>query len=232
MVFVNNKIKQEIKNIEIPSELHKRSKMGILKAKSEMRGNRRKLSKLLPYFATAACLAILIPLGLSVHLNNGVTRPNPQTTDGNAPPKQIQGSHQNIKSSKTSDKIKSAKEVREEDQAKAKRLGYDNPQRMALDGVADDMIKGVNNTKPEYTDFKYLLKDLNGDKNKDVRNYDTDIASSYVYAKYFMKVEPNNKADEQKLLDQATKVVESNHAPKDVQDLKDLISQLNQKYNK
>ena len=62
---MNNKIKEEINNIEIPKTLHKRSKIGILTAKSEMQGNKKRISKMLPYVAMMAIFVILIPLGLS-----------------------------------------------------------------------------------------------------------------------------------------------------------------------
>ena len=35
MTFVNNKINQELQKIEIPKELHERSKMGVKEAKAE-----------------------------------------------------------------------------------------------------------------------------------------------------------------------------------------------------
>jgi hypothetical protein len=107
--------------------------------------------------------------------------------------------------------------------------GENYKQLISLDGFAADMVKGVNNMVPEYSDFKYFLRDTNRLKND--KDSSTFIASTYIYAKYFLKVEPKYKADEGKLLEQATKVVKSNHAPNDVQDLKQMISQLTQKYN-
>ena len=106
-----------------------------------------------------------------------------------------------------------------------KNKGNQNEQLIALDQIAEDMIKGQNNAKPEFSSFKYLILDLNKDKNKEA-NYDTDISGSYVYAKYFMKVEPKEKVNEQKLLDQAILVIKSNHASKDVANLKALIEKL------
>lgn len=66
---MNNKIKEEMNKIQIPKALHRRSKIGILKAKSEWQGNKKRISKMLPYVAMIAIFVILIPLGFS-QLNN------------------------------------------------------------------------------------------------------------------------------------------------------------------
>lgn len=54
---MSNKIKQEIDKIEIPNELHQRSKLGVQKAKSEMPSSKRKWTKAI---AVAASLLILL----------------------------------------------------------------------------------------------------------------------------------------------------------------------------
>ncbi|WP_226529577.1 DUF3600 domain-containing protein [Metabacillus niabensis] len=59
---MNNHLKQEIANIEIPIELHERSKRGVKKAKDEMKGKIKiYIRKRLVAGAFAACL--LIPSG-------------------------------------------------------------------------------------------------------------------------------------------------------------------------
>ncbi|WP_066322450.1 hypothetical protein [Bacillus sp. FJAT-29814] len=59
---MNNKIKQEIDKIEIPIELHDRSKMGVSKAKLEMGGSKRKWYYILaPVFVALLALAIVSP---------------------------------------------------------------------------------------------------------------------------------------------------------------------------
>lgn len=55
---MSNKIKQEIDKIEIPKELHERSKMGVLKAKSEKQGNKKSYN--LKVISAAASLLLLI----------------------------------------------------------------------------------------------------------------------------------------------------------------------------
>lgn len=206
MVFVTNKIKQEMKTIEIPSELHKHSKMGILQAKSEMRKSRRKTPKFLPYLATAACLAILTTIGLSLHTHT-LQKQADQKISAEDHPKIIHYTHP-----------KSANKVETENQ------GQDNQQLQALDNLTL--------SKPEFTNFKVFLRVIDQDKNKDVSHYDTDIASCYVYPKYFMQSEtdPEIKADEISVMEQDKKVILSNHAKKDVDRLKALISKLNGKY--
>lgn len=55
---MSNKIKQEIDKIEIPKELHERSKMGVLKAKSEKQKNKRSYN--FKIISVAASLLLLI----------------------------------------------------------------------------------------------------------------------------------------------------------------------------
>jgi hypothetical protein len=214
MAFVTNKIKQEIKNIEIPSELHKCSKMGILKAKSEMRSGRRKTSKVLPYAATAACLAILMTLGFSYLLNNWSNKSDSQKQANQKTTTQDQNPSKIIQYNPPKD----AQETESDDQRQ------ENEQLNALENMTI--------TKSEFSSFKYFLADVDRDKHNDVAHYATDISSCYLYPKYFLpqETDPLVKADEQAVMDQSKKVILSNHAKKDVDDLKALISKLDAKY--
>lgn len=72
---MNNKIKHELNSIKIPKELHKRSEKGILKAKLEMRDNKKKSFKILPYIGMVAALLILIPICVSQFYNHTPTTP-------------------------------------------------------------------------------------------------------------------------------------------------------------
>lgn len=59
---MNNNLKQELANIEIPIELHERSKMGVNKAKTEMGGNiKRYVRKRL--VACTLAVSLIIPTG-------------------------------------------------------------------------------------------------------------------------------------------------------------------------
>lgn len=62
---MNNKIMQEVNKIEIPNELNERSKMGVMKAKSEMKNSKKKWRGL----GTAAAVIVL---GFSLSINSGV----------------------------------------------------------------------------------------------------------------------------------------------------------------
>lgn len=55
---MDNKIKQEVNKIKLPSELHERSKIGVLQAKSEMKTNRKKFS--MKFIGIAAGLLVII----------------------------------------------------------------------------------------------------------------------------------------------------------------------------
>lgn len=70
---MSNKIKQEIDKIEIPNELHQRSKLGVQKAKSEMPSSKRIWSKAI---AVAASLLILFGSYDYIRENMEQTSPN------------------------------------------------------------------------------------------------------------------------------------------------------------
>ncbi|MFC9542487.1 hypothetical protein ACFTQ7_21835 [Lysinibacillus sp. NPDC056959] len=73
---MSNKIKQEVEKIDIPKELHKRSEMGILKAKNERQRNRK--SKNVKGIVVAASL--LVSIGILSLVNNDVVQ-NSTTPD-------------------------------------------------------------------------------------------------------------------------------------------------------
>jgi hypothetical protein len=73
MVFMSNNIKQEMDRIEIPKELHQRSRLGVQKAKSEMPSSKRKWSKAI---AVAASLLILFGSYDYIRDNMKQTPPN------------------------------------------------------------------------------------------------------------------------------------------------------------
>ena len=64
---MGNKVQTEMEKIEIPAELHQRSKQGILKAKSEM--NRNQSVRLKSIFNLAASLLIIVGIYGMYHLN-------------------------------------------------------------------------------------------------------------------------------------------------------------------
>lgn len=69
---MDNKIKQEVNKIKLPSDLHERSKMGVLKAKSELQRTQKKFS--IKYITIAAGLLVTIAAyPLFNHLNEGDT---------------------------------------------------------------------------------------------------------------------------------------------------------------
>ena len=207
---MTNRLKQEMKSIEIPPELHKRSKMGILKAKSEMR--KRRAPKLLPYIATVACLAIITSIGFSLNSNSYQKHSGDhiKTNEYNHP-KIIKFTFPKMGNSKQN-------QTQVQEQQKNQWL---------------DEIEKITITKSEYSNFKYFLNDLNKDKNLSNSNYaNNDCGTIYAYSKYFegQETDPVIKADEQSLMDQVKKVVLSNKDPKEVQTLKNLINRLDQKY--
>ncbi|GGM24148.1 hypothetical protein GCM10011351_07360 [Paraliobacillus quinghaiensis] len=62
---MSNKIKKELNKIEIPKELHERSKKGVLQAKSEQRQKRR-----LPLKGLVAAASLVLAIGIFVIYNN------------------------------------------------------------------------------------------------------------------------------------------------------------------
>jgi hypothetical protein len=77
---MSNKIKQEMNRIEIPKELSERSKMGILKAKKEMRKSRKAYS-----LASIGIVAgLLVSIGTFALFNNGFA-PKGTTNNQNKP---------------------------------------------------------------------------------------------------------------------------------------------------
>jgi hypothetical protein len=67
MIFMSNKIKQEMNKIETPKELSERSKMGVSQAKKEMKSGRKRFN--LKGFGIAA--ALLVSVGAFTLFNNG-----------------------------------------------------------------------------------------------------------------------------------------------------------------
>ncbi|NEU31942.1 hypothetical protein GN156_14310 [bacterium LRH843] len=65
---MNNKVKQELERIEIPQELHKRSKFGIEQAKSEMKIKSKNKGRLLKGIGGMVAVAIL-SIGIIVAVN-------------------------------------------------------------------------------------------------------------------------------------------------------------------
>jgi hypothetical protein len=75
MIFMSNKIKQEMNKIEIPKELSERSKIGVSHAKEEMKSGQKRFN--LKSFGIAA--ALLVSVGAFTLFNNGT----PDSTTGN-----------------------------------------------------------------------------------------------------------------------------------------------------
>jgi hypothetical protein len=75
MIFMSNKIKQEMNKIEIPKELSERSKIGVSHAKEEMKSGQKIFN--LKSFGIAA--ALLVSVGAFTLFNNGT----PDSTTGN-----------------------------------------------------------------------------------------------------------------------------------------------------
>lgn len=63
---MNNKIKQEINKIEIPKELHDRSKMGVLKVKNERYKNRKNYK----FKAISLIASMIVLIGVIYIYNN------------------------------------------------------------------------------------------------------------------------------------------------------------------
>jgi hypothetical protein len=75
MIFMSNKIKQEMNKIEIPKELSERSKIGVSHAKEEMKSGQKRFN--LKSFGIAA--ALLVSVGAFTLFNYGT----PNSTTGN-----------------------------------------------------------------------------------------------------------------------------------------------------
>ena len=78
MVYMSNKIKQELNKIEIPKELHKRSKIGILKAKSEKQRNNKSYN-LKAIVIAASMLAFIGTFVMYNNFNQNNTTSNQNT---------------------------------------------------------------------------------------------------------------------------------------------------------
>ncbi|MDM5328504.1 hypothetical protein [Neobacillus sp. CF12] len=78
---MSNKIKQEMKRIEIPKGLSERSKIGILKAKKEMKNNRKGYS----LTSIGIVAGLLLSVGTLSLFNNNVFSPNGTTNNQNTP---------------------------------------------------------------------------------------------------------------------------------------------------
>jgi hypothetical protein len=78
---MSNKIKQEMHRIKIPKELSERSKMGILKAKNEIKKSRKGYN--LAFIGAAA--ALLITIGTFALFNKNVFSSNDKTNNLNKP---------------------------------------------------------------------------------------------------------------------------------------------------
>lgn len=63
---MSNKIKQEVNKIEIPEELHERSKMGVLKAKSEKQGKRKSFN----LKGIVVAVSLVVSIGTFAMYNN------------------------------------------------------------------------------------------------------------------------------------------------------------------
>lgn len=71
---MSNKIKQEMDKIEIPNELHQRSKLGVQKAKLEMPSSKRKWSK-----AIAVAASLLILFGSYDYIRDNIVQTSPKS---------------------------------------------------------------------------------------------------------------------------------------------------------
>jgi hypothetical protein len=75
MIFMSNKIKQEMNNIEIPKELSERSKMGVSQAKKEMKSGRKRFN----VKGIGIAAALLVSVGTFTLFSDGA----PDNTTGN-----------------------------------------------------------------------------------------------------------------------------------------------------
>lgn len=89
MIRLGNNIKEELNKIPIPSQLHKRSQLGILKAKEEMGEIKKenKIKKKTNFYLAASVLLPMLVYGTMVLYDHGVQLNQEKHTVSSSPPR-------------------------------------------------------------------------------------------------------------------------------------------------